>query len=107
MAATVIPRPPWCLTPGSGSATYNNQQSANILGDCCMRRCQEWGTMAAVVGHLGHDVSTVVNTHLLAPYRPGGRQGNNQHNNNGTYVPTLLAISMAVAMGRYNTACIT
>ena len=60
MVATVIPRPTWCLTPGSGSAAYDNQQSANILGDCFMRMRQEWGTMAAVVGHLGHDVSTDV-----------------------------------------------
>jgi hypothetical protein len=36
------------------------RQSANILGDCCLRRPQEWGTMAAVVGHLGHNVSTDV-----------------------------------------------
>ncbi len=34
------------------------QQSANILGDCCVRRCPEWGTMVAAVGHLGHNVST-------------------------------------------------
>ena len=33
------------------------QQSANILGNCFM--CQRWerGTMAAAVGHLGHDAS--------------------------------------------------
>ncbi len=34
--------------------------SANILGDRCVRWRQEWGTMAAAVGHLGHDVSTDV-----------------------------------------------
>ena len=28
------------------------------MGDCCMRRRREWGTMAAVVGNLHHDVST-------------------------------------------------
>ena len=26
------------------------------MGDCCMRRRWEWGTMAAVVGNLRHDV---------------------------------------------------
>ncbi len=35
-------------------------QSANILGDCCVCRRWEWGTMAANVGHLSHDVSTDV-----------------------------------------------
>ena len=39
MIAAVVPRPPWCLTPGA--AAYNNQR-----------------TMAAVVGNLRHDVST-------------------------------------------------
>jgi hypothetical protein len=34
------------------------QQSANILGDCFMRQRHEWGTMAADVGHLGHDALT-------------------------------------------------
>jgi hypothetical protein len=33
------------------------QQSANMLGDCCEHRRWEWGTMAAAVSHLGHDVS--------------------------------------------------
>ena len=33
---------------------------------------------------------------LLAPYRPGGRQGDNHYE----HVPTLLAISMAIAMRR-------
>jgi hypothetical protein len=36
------------------------RQSANILGDCCVHRRREWGTMAAAVGQLGHDVSTDV-----------------------------------------------
>ncbi len=36
------------------------RQSANILGDHCVRRGWEWGTMAAAVGQLGHDVSTDV-----------------------------------------------
>ncbi len=36
------------------------QQSANILGDHCVRWHQEWGTMAAAVGRFGHDVSTGV-----------------------------------------------
>ncbi len=31
------------------------QQSSNILGNCHLRWRQEWGTMAAAVGHLGHD----------------------------------------------------
>ena len=26
-----------------------------LLGDCYMRWCREWGTMAADVDHLGHD----------------------------------------------------
>jgi hypothetical protein len=30
------------------------------MSDCCMWRRREWDTMAAVVGHLGHDVSTDV-----------------------------------------------
>ena len=33
---------------------------ANILGNYCMRRRREWDNMAAVVGHLGHSVSTDV-----------------------------------------------
>ncbi len=41
---------------------------------------------------------------LLAPYRPGGHQGDNQPNNNGTHVPTLLAVLIAIAMRRYDTA---
>ncbi len=36
------------------------QQSANILGDRCVHWRQEWGTMAAAVGHLGHNVLTDV-----------------------------------------------
>ncbi len=31
-------------------------QLANKLGDRCVHRCWEWGTMAAAVGHLGHNV---------------------------------------------------
>jgi hypothetical protein len=31
------------------------QQSANILGDYCLHRRWEWGTMAAAIGHLGQD----------------------------------------------------
>ena len=27
------------------------------MGNCCMRRHREWGTIAAVVGNLCHDVS--------------------------------------------------
>jgi hypothetical protein len=34
------------------------QQSANILGYCCMRWRREWGTMSAVVDHFGHKTST-------------------------------------------------
>ena len=33
------------------------RQSANIMDDCFMRWRREWDTIAAVVGHLGHDVS--------------------------------------------------
>jgi hypothetical protein len=36
------------------------QQSANMQGDRCVPRRQEWGTMAAAVGHLGHNVLTDV-----------------------------------------------
>jgi hypothetical protein len=36
------------------------QQSANTMSNCCMERRWEWDTMAAVVGHLGRDVSTDV-----------------------------------------------
>jgi len=50
MAVAIIPQPPWCLTLG-----------ANILGDCSVQLRREWwGTIAAVVGHLGHEVSTNV-----------------------------------------------
>jgi hypothetical protein len=45
---------------------------------------------------------------LLALYHPSVRQGNNQQNNNQTIQPpTLLAVLMAIALRRYNTACIT
>jgi len=30
------------------------------MGDCCMQQRREWGTMAAVVGNLRHDLSTDV-----------------------------------------------
>jgi hypothetical protein len=36
------------------------QQSANILGDRCVRWHWELGTMAATVSHFGHDMSTDV-----------------------------------------------
>ena len=39
---------------------------------------------------------------LLAPYRPSGRQGNNHYE----HVPTLLAISMAIALRRCYTPLI-
>jgi len=35
---------------------------------------------------------------------PCGRQGDNQPNNNGTHVPTLLAVLIAIAMRWYDTA---
>ena len=35
-------------------------QSANILDNCCMRWRWGWGTMAAIVGHFGHDVTDTV-----------------------------------------------
>jgi len=52
MAAAVVSRPPWCLTPGS--AAHDNQPTlwATVVW--------EWGTMAAVVGNLHHDVLTDV-----------------------------------------------
>jgi hypothetical protein len=40
---------------------------------------------------------------LLTPYCPGGRQGNSKQSNDEN-VPTLLAIFLAVAVSRYNTA---
>jgi hypothetical protein len=46
MAAAVVLQPPWCLTPGA--AAYDNQP---ILWATVLY------TMAAVVGHLGQDVS--------------------------------------------------
>jgi hypothetical protein len=36
------------------------RQSANILGNRCVRRRWEWGTMVAAVGQLDHNVSTDV-----------------------------------------------
>ena len=58
MAATAIPRLPWCLTPGAATCIH---QSTNMLGDCFMRRRQMWGTMAADVDHLlGPNASTDV-----------------------------------------------
>jgi hypothetical protein len=44
---------------------------------------------------------------LLTPYCPGGRRGDSKQNNNEKNAPTLLAILMAVAMCRFNTAHIT
>ena len=63
MAATVFPRPPWCLNPGA--AANDNHPT---LGDCFVRRRWEWGTMAAIVGHLGHDISTDVLVFLLSVF---------------------------------------
>ncbi len=42
------------------SRRHRMQQSANILGNCCMRQRREWGIIAATIGHLGHDASTYV-----------------------------------------------
>jgi hypothetical protein len=51
------------------SRHHHIQQSANILGDRCVRWRWEWGTMAAAVGHLGHNVSTdVVGLLWVVPY---------------------------------------
>ncbi len=44
-----------------------------------------------------------VTTCSVLPWRLPGQQANKQQS---TYTPTLLAISMAMAMHRYNTACI-
>jgi hypothetical protein len=55
MAATVILQPPWCLNPGA--AAYNNQPILCVTFVCNGARSEKWDTMAAVVGHLGHDVS--------------------------------------------------
>ncbi len=41
---------------------------------------------------------------LLAPYCPSSRQGNSKLNNDKRNGPTLLAILIAVAVCRYNTA---
>ena len=30
--------------------------SANMMGDCCVRRRWEWCTKAATADHLGHDM---------------------------------------------------
>jgi hypothetical protein len=35
------------------------RQSAYMLVDCFLSWGREWGTMAAAVGHLDHDASTV------------------------------------------------
>ncbi len=40
------------------SQCHRIQQSANILGNCCMHQHQEWGTIAAAIGYLGHGMST-------------------------------------------------
>jgi hypothetical protein len=42
------------------SRLHRTRQSANIMGDCCMRRHREWGTVTAVVGNSRHDVSADV-----------------------------------------------
>ncbi len=42
------------------SRRHRTQKSANILGDCCMHQRWEWGTMAATIGHLGHEALTDV-----------------------------------------------
>jgi hypothetical protein len=40
------------------SRRHHIQQSTNILGDCCMHQHRERGTMAAAIGHLGHNPLT-------------------------------------------------
>ncbi len=42
----------------SHSRRHRIWQSANIMGDCCLCQRQEWGTMAAAIGHLGHNALT-------------------------------------------------
>jgi hypothetical protein len=42
------------------SRRHRIQQSANILGNRCMRQRREWGTMATAIGHLGHNELMVV-----------------------------------------------
>jgi hypothetical protein len=60
LAATVFPRATGAMVPDS--RRHHIQQSANIIGDCCLCRRRrwrrEWGTMVAAVGHLGHKAWT-------------------------------------------------
>jgi hypothetical protein len=35
-------------------------QSANMLGDCYMLWCQEWGTIVADINHLDHEASMAI-----------------------------------------------
>jgi hypothetical protein len=60
----------------------------------------QWGMSTATLEATGHRHQAT-----LAPYHPSGRQGNNkkQQSNN---TPTFLVVLMAIAMQRYNTACI-
>ena len=44
------------------------------MGDCCMRRRLEWGTMAAIVSSLRHGVSTDVVGLLVVVYYVGIRR---------------------------------
>ena len=53
MVVAVVLRPPWC----PHSWRLDIRQSANILGDCSMRRRREWVTMAATVDHSSHNAS--------------------------------------------------
>jgi hypothetical protein len=55
MAASVVPRPPWCLTPGA--ATYDNQPIFCATVACGGAGSGALGTMVVVVGNLRHDVS--------------------------------------------------
>ena len=88
----------------------------NIGGDeqmCLRRRPFRWSCGGVEAKHVASPDAACPGLHrkplnsairlLLAPYRPGGRHGDNQQMTMQN-VPTLLAILMAIAMRRYYTA---
>jgi hypothetical protein len=61
MAAAVVPRPPSSHCRHGASLPAPQHKAGNtMLGDRFLRRCRKWGSVAADVHHLGHNVSTDV-----------------------------------------------
>ena len=81
-----------------------------MLGDCFMRRRQEWGTMAADVDHLVHDLSmdivgllwvVVLYQKLAIPPQQGEEEHPHQHQSRQLGSLHAKSVVMMHRPGRY------